>query len=357
MFASSEEEITVIGHRPSLATFHKRYLKFEFVMGVDEQKKQKTFSDGKTILSIEHFKASVSINYQGGDSLPECQCTIYNLDEHWINQLSTLGQYKKETNGFGNYLIIYASLDNSSEDHIVYNKIFEGGVTVAYADYGSAPDLVFHVNAMVAAGLNLVPAKSISFKNKTPVAVVVQSIIDKYNAALPYSNGIGRLNFKNYGVNAVLNNPNYHDDLIEQIRLCTKDTKTRFTFQDQICKIFPENKTLNDYERQSQYDQNSETLFTVEVSPRNLSVNSGMIGYPAHSDRGITVRSIFNHAIRFGEEICLTSEYIKNINGVWRYMVSLQHELSCYVPNGSWYTNIGLEKDFPKKDKKGRNGK
>lgn len=357
MLSSYEEKITVIGHRPTFTTFHKRYLKFEFVMGVDENKRQKTFADGKLILSVEHLKATVSINYQGGESLPECQCTIYNMDEHWINQLSTLGQYKKESNGFGNYLIIYASLENSSDKKIIYNKIFEGGITVAYADYGSAPDLAFHVNAMVAAGLNLTPAKSISFKNKTPVATVVQTIIDKYNASLPYSNGIGRLSFKNYGVNAVLNNPNYHDDLIEQIRLCTRDTKTRFTFQDQICKIFPENMTLNDYERRLETnDSNNDKIEAVEISSRNISVNNGMIGYPAYSDRGITVRSIFNHSIRFGEEIALKSEYIKNVNGVWRYMVSLKHELSCYTPDGPWFTNIELQKDFSKKDKKGHIG-
>ncbi len=109
-------------------------------------------------------------------------------------------------------------MENSSDKNIIYNKIFEGGIIIAYADYSSAPDLAFHVNAIVAVGLNLVLAKSISFKNKTSVVIVVQTIIDKYNASLPYSNGIGRLSFKNYGVNAILNNPNYHYDLIEQIR-------------------------------------------------------------------------------------------------------------------------------------------
>ena len=33
MLSSYEEKITVIGHRPTFTTFHKRYLKFEFVMG------------------------------------------------------------------------------------------------------------------------------------------------------------------------------------------------------------------------------------------------------------------------------------------------------------------------------------
>lgn len=343
------ENITVIGKRPS-SSFHKRYLKFDFILGADDQHHQKTFSDGKTVLSLEYFRATVSINYQGGDSLPECQCSIYNLDETWINQLTMLGLYQKKKIDFGNYLIIYASTDNSSEDQPVYTKIFEGGITVAYVDYGSNPDVIFHVNAMSAAGLNLISAKSISFKGPTPVDQVMQSIINNYNASLPYKDGKGKLTYKNYGVRAVLNNPNYHGDLIDQIRMCTKDTKSRFAFQNQICYIFPENNSLNDYENQQHKTKIavSKSLSHASSSILRMSTDSGMIGYPAYADHGITVRCIFNRTLRFGEEVFVQSIY-PQVTGVWKYMISLQHELSCQVPNGSWYTSIGLAKTLKQK--------
>ncbi len=82
MLSSCERKITVIGNCSIFITFHKHYLKFEFVMVVDENKRQKIFANGKLILSVEQLKAKVFINYQGEESLPECKCTIYNMDEH-----------------------------------------------------------------------------------------------------------------------------------------------------------------------------------------------------------------------------------------------------------------------------------
>lgn len=357
--SDTSSEVTVIGHRVS-TPFHKRYLKFEFIMGLDKNKNQKTFSDGNIRLVLEYFRATVSINYQGGSSLPECECTIYNLDEIWTKQLSTLGQYQRQTNTYMTYLKIYASMDhyNESEEKPVYDKIFEGGITVAYTDYSSTSDLVFHVNAMAAAGLNLFPAKSVAFKGKVPVDHVMQSIINNYNTLLSHQEGVGKLNFRNYGVNAFLNNPNYHGDMIDQIRSCTHDVKSRFSFKDQICYIFPEDNSVNAYEGQQRQKKvgNRTVYVSVQGDPHQISVGYGMIGYPTYADNGITVRCIFNRSIRFGEEIFVQSDF-QPACGLWKYMISLNHQLSCFLPNGSWYTSIGLSKIAPKEIKREGNRK
>lgn len=335
-------------------SFIKRYLKFEFVGGVDQDGKQIYFSKndsaidkktgskkGSKIATIERLRASASISYNGGTSLPECDCTIYNMDETLANQLTTLGQYQKNEKGYGNQLIVYASNDSGDPDKPVFTKVFQGGISVAYTDYGSAPDVVFHVRAMALAGLNLHPAKSLSFRGKGSVAAIIQSIIDNYHRKLSLTpESPLYLILKDCGVTATLNNSNYHGDVIEQIRQCTNDAHIRFSVQNGTVYIWPMNMSLNAALAQS---GSGNKLQAKQMKTRLFSNETGMVGYPAYANDGITVRSIFSGDLLYGEEIEVKSVY-EPACGLWKYMISMQHELSCFTPNGAWTTTIGLSK-------------
>ncbi|CAI3953173.1 unnamed protein product [Commensalibacter communis] len=337
----------------SYSVFTKRYLKFEFIGGYDKNGKKTFFATKEKKAIVENLRANVSINYSGGTSLPECDCTIYNIHTELANALTTLGQYQKETESLGNVIVIYASTFDSDPEHPVYTRIFEGGISVAYTDYGSAPDVAFHVRAMALGGLNLVPAKSLSFRGKGDAAGIMKSIIDNYNRKSSLTpNDPLYLQFKNAGVNVKLNNANYNGDLIEQIRKCANDANVRFSVQNGTVYIWPMNMSLNDAMNQSGSGQQQ----IKKGSPRLFSYKTGMVGYPAYANGGITVRSIFTGAITFGEEILVESHY-KPVNGLWKYMISMQHELSCFTPNGPWLTTIGLAKNFEKEDNEGKKKK
>ncbi|MDI2091693.1 baseplate hub protein [Commensalibacter oyaizuii] len=328
-------------------SFRKRYLKFVFINGVDQYGNQKVFDDGKTVLEVEGLKATASIRYDSGNSLPECECTIYNMAESLMNTLTTMGQYGNKTSTFGGYLIIYASIyGDGTTDNWTYGKVFEGGITVAYTDYGSSPDIIFHVRAMVLGGLNLIPADSISFSGKVSVDHIFQKIIDTYNRKL--AKGLDKhlfLKFKNYGVKAAFNNINLHGDFVQQIRQCAADGNFRFNIQDGTVYIWPMDQSINEAEQKAVTA--SQKQIKKMFSSRYLASNTGMVGYPAYADNGITVRSIFSNTLSFGEEVEVNSVY-EPACGIWRYMISMQHELSCFVPNGSWFTTIGLAKEYKK---------
>lgn len=326
-------------------SFTKRYLKFEFIAGVDKDNKPIYFSvtgSAKTAqkAAVQDLRATVSISYTGGSSLPECECTIYNMDETLANKLTTLGQYQKNNTGYGNQLIVYASTDYGSLENPVFTKVFEGGISVAYTDYGSSPDVIFHVRAMALGGLNLHPAKSLSFRGKVSAAAIIQSIIDEYNKKLSLtSDNPLYLIFKNYGVTATLNGSNYNGDVISQIRQCASDAHIRFSIQNGVVYIWPMNLSLNEARAQSAVSEGqSKTMKT-----RVFSNKTGMVGYPAYANDGITVRSIFTRDLLYGEEIQVESVYTPAC-GLWKYMISMQHELSCLTPNGAWTTTIGLSK-------------
>lgn len=334
-------------------SFTKRYLKFEFIGGVDQKGQQIYLSrrdskvdkktgerEGSKIATVQHLRATASITYNGGTSLPECECTIYNMSETLANQLTTLGQYQKNEKGYGNQLIVYASTDYGDPDNPVFTKVFQGGISVAYTDYGSAPDVIFHVRAMALAGLNLHPAKSLSFRGKGSAAGIIQSIIDNYHRKLSLTvESPLYLILKNCGVTATLNNSNYHGDVIEQIRQCTNDAHIRFSVQNGTVYIWPMNMSLNEALAQS----GSGKVQAKSMKARLFSNTTGMVGYPAYANDGITVRSIFTGDLLYGEEIEVKSVY-EPACGLWKYMISMQHELSCLTPNGAWTTTIGLSK-------------
>lgn len=332
-------------------SFTKRYLKFEFIGGVDKDNKpiyfgtivtgkDKTTSSRTAI--VQNLRATASITYNGGTSLPECECTIYNMDQSLSNKLTLLGQYQKNETGYGNQLIVYASTDYGDPNNPVFTKVFEGGISVAYTDYGSAPDVIFHVRAMALGGLNLHAAKSLSFRGKGSVAGIIQSILDNYHRKLSLKpNDPLYLILQNCGVTATLNGSNYSGDVIEQIRKCTSDAHIRFSIQNNTVYIWPMNLSLNDAIMKTASSQSQ----TKQMKTRIFSNKTGMVGYPAYANDGITVRSIFTGDILYGEEIEVQSVY-EPACGVWKYMISMQHELSCLMPNGAWTTTIGLSKEL-----------
>lgn len=332
-------------------SFTKRYLKFEFVGGVDQTNKPIYF--GTPIINkdettsfkkatVQKLRATASITYNGGTSLPECECTIYNMDQALANKLTTLGQYQKNKTGYGNQLIVYASTDYGDPDNPVFTKVFEGGISVAYTDYGSAPDVIFYVRAMALGGLNLHAAKSLSFRGKGSVAGIIQSILDNYHRRLSLKPDDSLyLILQNCGVTATLNGSNYSGDVIEQIRKCTSDAHIRFSIQNNTVYIWPMNLSLNEAIMKSGSSQSQ----TKQIKTRVFSNKTGMVGYPSYSNDGITVRSIFAGDLLYGEEVEVHSVY-EPACGVWKYMISMQHDLSCLMPNGAWTTTIGLSKEL-----------
>lgn len=340
-----EENIVVTPRRKLHRSFTKRYLKFEFIAGVNKDNQPIYFAvtgSAKTAQKavVQDLRATASISYTGGASLPECDCTIYNMDETLANKLTTLGQYQKNNTGYGNQLIVYASTDYGSLENPVFTKVFEGGISVAYTDYGSSPDVIFHVRAMALGGLNLHAAKSLSFRGKALVGGIIQSIIDEYNKKLSLtSDNPLYLVLENYARTEKLNGSNYSGDVISQIRQCANDAHIRFSIQNGIVYIWPMNLSLNEARAQSAVSEGQSKAMKTRV----FSNKTGMVGYPAYANDGITVRSIFTRDLLYGEEIQVESVYTPAC-GLWKYMISMQHELSCLTPNGAWTTTIGLSK-------------
>ncbi|MGV4877110.1 hypothetical protein [Acetobacter indonesiensis] len=95
--------------------------------------------------------------------------------------------------------------------------VFQGGVTLAYADYTSAPNVAFMVQAFSTVLLNAMPATPTSFRGAVSLATVLSTIAQK--AGLIYAG---------YGVDAItLHNPYFDGSPGQQLAQCAETVPLR----------------------------------------------------------------------------------------------------------------------------------
>lgn len=324
--------VTVVGRRTN-SFFQERLLKFEFWGGIDEEGHQVTFSNGSNHIALEGFRANVDISMFNGIVQPELNVSIYNMPETIANQISTLMVYDKFASYPGNQIIVYASADRSKPDEPFYIKIYQGIIATSYTDYNAAPEIVTHISAQTLSGMNMVPFPALSYAGKVSAYEIVQAIVANSKTILNGGDAIPKelqpiVEVINQGVHTALENPHFVGDMISQLDQCAYHADFSYTIQNQILYMRPKGAV-------------SETPFKSNIL---LTSATGMIGYPQYSSNGMIVRSIFKPYILFGEPIEIQSLY-KPANGIWSYMVSMRHSLSCLDPSGTWETQMELTKE------------
>ncbi|BBC80870.1 Burkholderia phage Bcep781 gp50 [Acetobacter orientalis] len=94
--------------------------------------------------------------------------------------------------------------------------VFQGGVTLAYADYTNAPENSFVVQAFSSALPNALAAPPTSFKGRVPASQLMGAIASKAG-----------LRFVNYGVQAMFYNPYCYGSPGQQLAQCLETTPMR----------------------------------------------------------------------------------------------------------------------------------
>ena len=227
---------------------------------------------------------------------------IYGMTLSQMNQLSTLGmQVRKVPN---NVVTLNASSGSGPQ-----SVVFKGDILTAYADFGSAPDVVFriHAQASLSARTNAAPASS--FRGSADVATMMQQ----------FATAAG-FQFENNGVNVKLNNPYFPGSVGDQIKACGSAADINWIVSNGTLAIWPKDgvrKTPN---------------------MQTISPETGMIGYPAYTAQGIMVKALYNPAIQIGQTIKVVSSIVAP-GGTWKaYGISV--ELESLVPNGKWQMDI-----------------
>lgn len=189
-------------------------------------------------------------------------------------------------------------------------QVFEGTIFAAVVDYGAAPEVSFNVSAQSAFIHRIAPAAATSWQGSGDVASMIKAIAEPLGYTV-----------QDAGVTSKLADQYLSGSALDQI----------FTIADAArIGISVEGKTIAIWPGGSPRDGQ-----VLDLSPA-----SGLIGYPAFTPTGITVKAEFNPDVLIGRKVKVTSA-VKKACGTW-YTRSLRHELSTLMPGGPWWSTIQL---------------
>lgn len=278
-----------------LNTFTRRVLKFTFQLAAG------AFASGGNTLDITGYRASATISKAGGISMSTLEARIFGIPLDVMNRLTILGTPFQGSKA--NYVTVTA------DDAVC----FEGTIAQAWVDAEGAPDVSLIVMANTGGFDKLKPSQVSSYKGAVSASDIISDMAGRLSKPVPVTNN---------GVKTVLTNPYFSGCLYDQMHDVARAGSFSLTFDDQEIAIWPS-------------DGSRSTAATT------ISVETGMVGYPVHTDHGVVVQTLFNPAIRIGDQVSIIS-ILTPANGLWQFL-SLTHELESETPNGKWFSSMDCD--------------
>lgn len=262
-----------------------------------------TFGDTLSdTVELEGFRMLASLEQTGGESMGMCNVKVFGMRPELINQLTSIGTINKAVRLKNS---IFLDADNGVDG---WQNVFQGTIFDAYADYNQAPDVGFNVIAYSGLSAALKPVQPTSYKGSVGVAQVMQDFADEAG-----------LLFEDFGVDVQLASPYFQGTSLAKIRKCARDAGIFHVIDRGTLVIAP-----------------ITTARGSEVP--EVSKETGMIGYPTLSSKGMSIASIYNPTIELGNNINVTSA-ISMACGKWN-VTQLSHSLSSEMPDGPWFTYL-----------------
>lgn len=309
-------------------TFVKRKIRISIKLASASGTNQpNTFAEsGTDTVTVDDARCRVRIQNSGAPAGSQAQVDVYGLAPSLMNQLSTLGLAFNLVPR--NTISISAGDDDSG-----LAVVFGGTIIAGYGDYNQAPDVPFHLEAQAGLAEAVLPASPSSYTGPTDAATILSNLAQQMGKG-----------FENNGVSVKLSNPYYSGNLWTQVREVARDAGVNAELVDGGTKlaIWPMGGARGD-------------------SGVLLSKDTGMIGYPAFTQQGIMVRSLFNPAVTFGSSIKVESVVLSGVAAAQKQqspglkvastwaIQKLDHALDSLVPHGLWESTIfAYNPNYPK---------
>ncbi len=274
----------------------RRKLSLQFQLGTG------TFGEsGADTVTVEGLRASASISKSGGVGMSSLQLRVFGMNLDVMNQLSTLG--KPLLDGRNNTITVMAGDEGSA-----MATAFVGIISEAWVDANNAPEIGFEVTAQTGLVDALKPVPPYSAQGSADAATIMSSLAQ----LMGYT-------FENGGVSVQLSNPYFPGTARDQAYECARAGNFNVVIDDTTLAIWPIGGTRS-------------------AATVSLSSDIGMIGYPAHTQNGIVVETLYNPAITFGASVQVTSE-LSPATGTWS-IFGVSHVLEVETVGGKWHTTL-----------------
>jgi len=298
-------------------SFVERQITVAIKLATNTQTNQpnKFSESGTDTVTLIGSRTSVRVTNSGSPVGGRAQVRIWGLTPSIMNQLATLGLV---VNLVPRNTVTVSAGDKGGSPSVV----FSGTIWASYGDYTSQPDVPFILECLSAGAEAVVPATASSFSGMTDVATIMSGIARQMN-----------MGFENNGVSVQISNPYYSGSAREQARKCAEQAGINWGIDAKGLSIWPRGGNRN-------------TPNVPVISPA-----TGMVGYPAFTQQGIIVRTLFNPQISFGSLIRVESDLLTGLKAAqgaqnatsfpsqWA-INKLDLALDAYVPKGDWMSTI-----------------
>lgn len=283
-----------------------------------------TFAEsGGNTVTISGLRTSVRAQNIGAPVDARARVKVWGLTPSLMNQLSTLGLVFNLVPK--NQLTIQAG-DVGGQP----TTIFTGTIYSAYGDYESQPDVPFVFDCLQGGADSVVSTPPTSVAGSADVATLMSGFARQMS-----------LGFENNGVSVSLNNPYFSGAAKDQATQCAEHANISWgVVNGNTLSIWPKGSNRN----------------TPNVPI--ISKATGMIGYPAFTQQGIIVRTLFNPQIAFGGLVEVQSTVLSGISNVQPQVNSslatqssstfptqwavnkLDLDLDAFYPKGQWMSTV-----------------
>ncbi|MES2348876.1 MAG: hypothetical protein V4641_15050 [Pseudomonadota bacterium] len=254
---------------------------------------------GDTV-TLSGYRMIVDAVNPGGESMGMVNIRVFGMPTELMNKLTTIGAINRAIRVKNT--ISVAAGDNETGMQLV----FFGTISDAWGDYNAAPDVAFNVIAYAGLAASVKPVDATSYKGATSVTSIMQGLAFELE-----------LSFEDNGVDVTLANPYFSGTTLNKVRQCARAAGIKYTIDRGTLAIWP-------------------TTGARSGDKPVISKDTGMVGYPTLSSKGMEVNMLFNWNIRLGGEVEIESS-IPMANGTWK-VFNLSHSLSTKVPGGPWFT-------------------
>lgn len=278
-------------------SFLKRKLRIDLIL------QEGSFKGGQSnSFSIQDLAMSVKIEKTGAPDFGKANATIYGLPLDVMEQLSALSM--KPNYYAKNVIRIFAGDEKAG-----MTQVFCGTITKASADFSGAPEVKFSIESQTAF-YGSITAQSDSVINGSQSAA---SFIEQQVKKAGFS-------FKNEGVTGQVQNSVYQGSPIEQARQCAREIGAELVLDDDKAILIGNGASR-------------------KGNAPLLKKDTGLIGYPKLTQKGVDVTCIYNSALQFAGAFKLES-IVPKASGEWR-ITKLTHTLEANMTNGGkWESQI-----------------
>ena len=285
-----------------MASFdNKKELRFVITLGNGQ-----TFQGGSSNqITLEGYRAIVDIDRGGGMMAGTLRAQIYGVSQSDMNACVAYPfQPQRFADGYVFSNIQVFAIDGDQE-----TLVFTGNIQTAWGNYQNQPEVFLEIVAQSLYEFQLSPVAPTSFNGAFDVATAMGQFATRMNLTLEPN-----------GVNVQLKDKYLGNTVLEQAKTLAQMANINLYIDPPVLAICPPNTQRN----------------TPQVPI--LSKDTGMIGYPTFNSQGITVRTLFNPAVKFGGTVQIQSD-IPNATGTF-IVRGLAYKLESEKPGGAWFATM-----------------